>query len=96
VRRVAGIPCALSFEGGLRDNSGAIHVARRGFTSSRLFENRIGNSARIGGGCHSAALAVLPNIRVGTGKPQEVPSVTLTWSSHGRRKLPATMSCMKV
>jgi hypothetical protein len=27
---------------------------------------------------HSAALAVLPNIRVGAGKPQLVPSVILT------------------
>jgi hypothetical protein len=34
---------------------------------------------------YSAAFAVLPNIRVGAGKPQEVPSVTLTWSSHGSR-----------
>jgi cytosine deaminase len=47
--------------------------------------------------CYSAALAVLSmKIRVGAGKPQEVPSVTLTWSSHGSRKVPATMSCMKV
>src|ERR1700738_4879666 len=27
---------------------------------------------------HSAAFAVLPNIRVGAGKPHDVPSVTLT------------------
>ncbi len=27
---------------------------------------------------HSAALAIFPNTRVGAGKPQEVPSVTLT------------------
>ena len=45
---------------------------------------------------HSAAFAVLPNIRVGAAKPQEVPSVILTSSSQGRRNVPATMSCMKV
>jgi hypothetical protein len=30
------------------------------------------------GKLHSAAFAVLPNIRLGAGKPQEVPSVILT------------------
>jgi hypothetical protein len=46
---------------------------------------------------HSAALAGLaPKMRVGAGKPHDVPSVTLTRSSHGSRKVPATMSCMKV
>ena len=45
---------------------------------------------------HSAAFAVFPNIRVGAAKPHEVPSVTLTWSSHGKRYVPATMSCMNV
>jgi hypothetical protein len=35
---------------------------------------------------YSAAFAVLaPNIRVGAAKPQDVPSVTLTWSSQGSR-----------
>src|SRR5882757_4159588 len=36
---------------------------------------------------YSAALAGLaPKMRVGAGKPQDVPSVTLTWSSQGSRK----------
>jgi hypothetical protein len=48
-------------------------------------------------GPYSAAFAAFtPNIRVGAAKPHVVPSVTLTWSSHGKRNVPATMSCMKV
>jgi hypothetical protein len=47
---------------------------------------------------HSAALAawLAANIRVGAGKPQDVPSVILTSLSQGSRMVPATMSCMKV
>ena len=46
---------------------------------------------------HSAASrCASPNRRVGAGKPQDVPSVTFTSSSHGRRYWPATMSCMNV
>jgi len=60
---------------------------------NRLFE-KLSHAHR---DAHSAALPVLaPNMRVGEAKPQDVPSVILTWSSHGKRYVPATMSCMKV
>jgi hypothetical protein len=69
-----------------------------GDDTEMLFDTRIrrAHDTEEQGGAHSAAFAVLPNIRVGAANPQEVPSVTLTWSSQGRRKVPATMSCMKV
>jgi len=74
--------------------SQAIHGCREDWmaSSQELLALTSRDAAR-----HSAALAAFaPNIRVGAAKPQDVPSVTLTWSSQGRRKVPATMSCMKV